>query len=262
MHPILFHFGPIAIYSYGVMLMIGFIAAVLWTRREASRRGVDPGKIVDLSIWLLVSGIVGARLGFVLLNLHYYLGQTPAALLFSDGKIAIQGLSFHGALVGAVSALLIYAWRTKTSWLLLADIFAPALAIGYGFGRIGCFLNGCCYGAPTHLPWGTQFLIDPATHTWTPECHPTQLYAALGSWLIFGLLLWLRPRLSGQGQLFASYLGLYGVLRFLVEIFRRGYTAQILVGPLTEAQVASIFLLIASVFLLIYLRPREAIAQS
>lgn len=258
MHPTLFRFGPIEVYSYGVMLMVGFIAAIFWARREAAKRGVDPNKIIDLALWILIFSLFFARVVFILLNLDFYRSQPLSELFLSGGRIAIQGLSFHGGLLGALLAGLIFARRAKISWRTLADICAPAVALGYGFGRIGCFLNGCCYGAPSTLPWATRFLLDPAGGNWTAPSHPTQLYAALGSWVIFGLLLRLRGRLPGRGQLFFAYLGLYSLLRFSVEFLRRGYSAQVLFDNFTYAQVASVGLFVASVVIIIMLRPKAA----
>jgi phosphatidylglycerol---prolipoprotein diacylglyceryl transferase len=256
MHPYLIRLGPLTIYSYGAMLLVGFLAGLWWARQEGRRRGITPGAIVDLALWMLFGGLLFARIFFILLNFEFYRSQPLSSLFFGGGHFAIQGLSFHGGLFGAILGLLIYARRAQLSWLTLADIMAPAAALGYGFGRIGCFLNGCCYGAPTNLPWGTHFLLDPDSGLCTPPSHPTQIYAALGSWAIFGLLVLLRGKLTGKGQLAFSYLALYSVLRFGVEFFRRGYTAQAAWGSLTQAQLASIIMFIVALGLILYLRPR------
>ncbi|NIM06248.1 MAG: prolipoprotein diacylglyceryl transferase [Armatimonadetes bacterium] len=256
MHPTLFRLGPISIHSYGAMLMIGFVAALLWARREAVRRGIEPVKIVDLSLWLLIFGLVFARVVFILLNLEYYRAEPLSSLFLAQGKFAIQGLSFHGGLAGAMLGGLFYASKAKLSWLTLADICAPAAALAYGFGRIGCFLNGCCYGAPTDLPWAVSFAVDPTATAWTPPSHPTQLYSALGSWAIFGLLLLIKGRVRGRGQLFFIYLALYSVMRFMVEILRSGHSAEIAFDSLTQAQVASAALFVISLLLVYCLRPK------
>jgi len=249
MHPSLFRLGPIEIYSYGVMLMAAFIAAILWAGREAKRRGLQPSQIIDLSLWILLLGLLLARLFFILLNLEYYLSQPLSSLFFWQGRLGIQGLSFHGGLAGAILGLLLYSRRAKIPWLTLADICAPAAALGYGIGRLGCFLNGCCYGSPTDLPWGVRFLISPQSSLLTPPSHPTQIYSALASWAIFALLLWLRDRLRAPGQLFFAYLGLYSGARFLIEFLRRSFSAEIAVDSLTYAQVASMLILALSILL-------------
>jgi phosphatidylglycerol:prolipoprotein diacylglycerol transferase len=256
MHPVLLRLGPISVYSYGAMLMLGFIAAVLWARREAVKQGIEPYKIIDLALWVLIFGLIFARAGFILLNLEYYRSQPFSALFISENRFAIQGLSFHGGLIGAALGGLLFAHRTKLSWLILADISAPALALGYGFGRIGCFLNGCCYGGPADLPWAVRFLDNSLTGTWTLPSHPTQIYSALGSWAIFGLLILMKPRLAAPGRLFFTYVALYSVMRFLIEFLRRGYSAMLAFDSLTQAQAASILLLALSIFLILRLRPR------
>jgi phosphatidylglycerol:prolipoprotein diacylglycerol transferase len=255
MHPYLFRIGPLTIYSYGALLLVGFLAGLWWARREGRRRGIAPGAIVDLSLWMLFGGLLFARVFFILLNFEFYRSQPLVSLFFGSGHFAVQGLSFHGGLFGAIMGSLIYVRRAGLSWLMLADIMAPAAALGYGFGRIGCFLNGCCYGAPTNLSWGTHFLLDPDSGACTPASHPTQIYAALGSWAIFGLLLLLRNRFTGKGQLAFSYLALYSVLRFGVEFFRQGYTAQTAWGIFTQAQIASIIIFMIALGLILYLRP-------
>jgi phosphatidylglycerol:prolipoprotein diacylglycerol transferase len=144
---------------------------------------------------------------------------------------------------------------------------APSTALGYAIARVGCFLRGCCYGAPTSLPWGHRFLLDPsadpshaAPGVLTAPSHPTQLYAAAASLIIFGLLLWLRGRLPARGQLFLAYLAMYSVARWAIEILRRGYSAQP-VAPgswLTQAQVASMVIFAIAVAGIWVLARREA----
>ena len=121
----------------------------------------------------------------------------------------------------------------------MADMAAPGLALGYGIARFGCLLNGCCYGSPTDLPWAMRFPLWPDSAIMTDPSHPTQVYSALGSFLVLAVLLLVRNRLKVRGQLFLLYLMLSAPVRGVVEIFREGYTARALVGSITEAQVAS-----------------------
>lgn len=239
MYPILFHLGPVAVHSYGVMLMVGFLAGIALSRRQAQRRGLSPDLPLDLGIWILIASVVLARGLFVALHWGDYAARPFGAIaIWREG-----GLSFFGGLVGGVVAAIIYARRARLSFWLLADVFSPGLALGYAITRIGCFLNGCCYGVPTDLPWGVVF---PGITT--EPSHPTQLYSSLGSLLIMAMLLWVQPRLKARGQLFLVYLMLYAVLRGLVEILRRGATAEELVRgiPVTQAQFVGVLLLIVS----------------
>jgi len=151
------------------------------------------------------------------------------------------GLSFHGGLLGGVLAGLLLAHRRRVSVWALGDMAAPGLALGYGIGRFGCFLNGCCYGGPTSLPWGVHFPLFPdfPIYIATDPSHPTQIYSALGSFVILSVLLWARRRLPVRGQLFLLYLALYSVMRAGIEVLRKGYTAWPLFDGVTQAQVAS-----------------------
>ena len=235
MFPTLLRIGPVEVHSYGTLLMVGFVAAILLARREARRVGLSPDLPLDLGVWVLVGGVVFARGLHAALNWGYYAAH-PATVLYVWRE---PGLSFYGGLAGGVLAGLAFAWRQRVSFRTLADMAAPAIALGYGITRFGCLLNGCCYGVPTNLPWGVRFPLFPDSMITTDPSHPTQLYAALGSFLILGILLRARTCLAAPGQLFLLYLMLYSVLRSAVEVLRKGVTAEELVGGLTQAQVAS-----------------------
>jgi phosphatidylglycerol:prolipoprotein diacylglycerol transferase len=161
------------------------------------------------------------------------------------------GLSFHGGLLGGILAGLLFAWGRRVPFATLADMTAPGLALGYGITRFGCLLNGCCYGAPTGLPWGIRFPLYPDSHIATDPSHPTQIYSAAGSFLILAVLLWARARMPARGQLFLLYLMLYSVMRAGIEVLRKGYTAQVLFDGITQGQAASAVIL--GVALLLYL---------
>jgi len=235
MYRTLFRIGPLEIHGYGTLLMIGFIAGILLSRREARRLGLSPEIPLDLGIWLLVAGVVMARGMYVLLNWSAFAAR-PVEILYIWRE---GGLSFHGGLLGGVLAGLEFARRQGLRFWTVADMATPGLALGYGIARFGCLLNGCCYGAPTDLPWGMRFPLWPDSPIMTDPSHPTQIYSALGSFLVLAVLLLVRNRLKVRGQLFLLYLMLYAPVRAGVEVFRNGYTARALVGDITEAQVAS-----------------------
>jgi len=253
MLPTLFHIGPVAVRSYGTLLMLGFIAGILLAGREAKRLGLSSELAVDLGLWALLLGIVGARGMFVALNWAQFSARPAEALYVWQ----VGGLSFHGGLLGGVVAALLVAWRHRVGFWSLGDMAAPGLALGYGITRFGCFLNGCCYGGPTSLPWGVRFPLFPDSSITTEPSHPTQIYAALGSFLILFLLLRVRSRLPARGQVFLLYLLLYSVLRASIEVLRRGYTAQVLVDGVTQAQAASAVIFVAAAVGLIWLGRRS-----
>ncbi len=254
MYPTLFRVGPVSIRSYGTLLMIGFVAGILLSRRQARRLGLSPELPLDLGLWVLVLGIVFARGLYALLNWADFTGHPlDIVCVWREG-----GLSYHGGLLGGVLAGLFFAWRRKISFWVLADMVAPGLALGYAIARLGCLLNGCCYGASTDLPWGMRFLLWPDSEVRTEPSHPTQIYASLGSLLILVVLLKLRPRLRAPGQLFLLYLVLYAPMRAAIEALRRGVTARVLVDGITEAQVASAILFVLALAVLIVRGRRTA----
>jgi len=247
--PTLFHIGPVAVRSYGTLLMLGFVAGILLARREAKRLGLSAELAIDLGLWVLVGGLLGARALFVALKWSDFAARPVQALyLWQEG-----GLSYHGGLLGGVAAGLLLARRCRISFWSLADMAAPSIALSYGITRFGCFLNGCCYGAPTTLPWGVRFPLFLDSRITTEPSHPTQIYAALGSFVILALLMKARPRLPARGQLFLLYLALYSALRAAVEVLRKGYTAQVFLDGLTQAQVASAAILVGAIFGFIHL---------
>ena len=252
MLPTVFRIGPVAVHGYGLMLMLGFLAGILLVSRQAKRLGLAPELAVDLGLWTLIGGVLGARAAFVALNW----GDFSARPLEGLYVWQVGGLSFHGGLAGGAVAALLLAWRRKLSFWTLGDVGAPGIALGYGIARFGCLLNGCCYGGPTSLPWGLRFPLYPDSGITTEPSHPTQVYAALGSFLILGVLLWARSRLSTRGQLFLLYVALYAVMRGAVEVLRRGYTARALADGITQAQAASAVMLVAAVVGAIWLGRR------
>lgn len=236
MHPILFKIGPITVRSYGAMTALGILAGFVWVRREFVRKKLPEDLLYDFLIAAIGLGIVGARLFYVMLNWDFYRTNLLAIpMIWADG-----GLSFHGAVAGGILAGLWLTHRYKVSFWELADAVAPALALAHFFGRIGCFLNGCCYGIPTTVPWGVKF-FNPVLGINTLPSHPTQLYEAVGLLVLFFLLARYSRQPAYEGAVFVWWVIFYSVLRFTVEFWRAGATAKIING-LTEAQWLSLVL--------------------
>ncbi len=234
MHPILFKLGPLTIYSYGVMVALGFIVALTLAGREAGRSGkIEPAKILDLGFYLLLSGIIGARITYVLLNIKEYLSNPLEIFMLSHG-----GLIFYGGFVCSILTAAFFLKKWKISFWRAADLLSPYLALGHSIGRIGCFLNGCCYGKDTSLPLGMKFpeLSGPV--------HPTQLYSSLALLFIFLVLRFLQPRFTREGRLFLLYICLYSGFRFLIEFLRGDNPACFF--SLTFSQVLSAILFFAA----------------
>jgi len=234
--------NPITLHSYGFFLVVGFFLATWNACMEARRRGYDPNIILDMAMPMLVATVAMCRVLYIILNPHEFKNFGEMLSIWGGG------LSFHGSLVAAPMVIAYFAWSRKVPFTTLCDIVAPSVFLGYVFGRIGCFLNGCCYGSVCELPWAVHFpnlVNDPATAL----RHPTQLYSAI---LAFGLFVFmqrakLKPAFNRfPGQMSLLFFALYAVERGFIEIFRAGSTAETVFGTdwLTQAQVASIAALV------------------
>ncbi len=211
MHPVVFEIGPITIYSYGLMLSLAFALAVLTAFLNARRHGVDPWLFVDMALLLFLAGLLGSRLLYVALNWDDYAGRPLWTILATwEG-----GVSFYGAILGGFLAAVWFTRRRGLRLAPIADAVAPGLALAAAVGRIGCFLNGCCYGVPTSGILGVFTRFAPGLR------HPTQLYESFAYFLVFGFLLWWqKKRARAPGQLFVLFVGAYLVGRYVVEFFR------------------------------------------
>jgi phosphatidylglycerol:prolipoprotein diacylglycerol transferase len=249
-HPIAFHLGSFEVRWYGVMMAVAFIAG-LWT---ASRRGLLSGisaeKILDIGPWLIVGTIIGARALHVMTYWREEFAGKPFWEAFAVWK---GGLVYYGGLIGATLAGILYARLKKIPLWKLADVLAPSIALGYVFGRIGCLLNGCCFGRECELPWAIHY--PPGHETYPNGVHPTQLYDSLLSLVLYIGLAWLYRRKKFDGQVFAAYLLCYAVTRSIVESFRGDYSQVHIHGPLhlTPAQLISIGIFAAGVGLWAFL---------
>ncbi|MDP2912751.1 MAG: prolipoprotein diacylglyceryl transferase [Candidatus Omnitrophota bacterium] len=242
MHPILIKIGPVAVYSYGVMVSLGAGLAAFLIYRRAGELGFAKDRVIDLVVLLLMSGIVGARLFYVTLNLPYY-----ATNIFEIFDLTKGGLVWYGGFLAALSALIWYTVKRRLNFWVLADLMVPYLALAQAFGRIGCFLNGCCYGieAPRGHPLGVTFPQD--SHILR---YPTQLYSSLVLLLIFVLLRIWQDNRRFVGEIFLGYCILYAAKRFLME-FLRGDNRKVFAG-LTIFQIISIAVLTAALSIFIY----------
>jgi phosphatidylglycerol:prolipoprotein diacylglycerol transferase len=250
-HPVLFHIGKLHIYSYGLMIAIGVVVGLLLARRQSVREGINPDKIIDITFYILVAALIGSRLLFVLMNLEEY--ATDPLKIF---KIWEGGLVFYGGLLLAVAVGIWYIKRLDLPLWQVADIFAPSVAIGHAFGRIGCFLAGCCYGKPSTLPWAVTFADPRSLAPQGIPLHPTQLYSSLGLFAIFSLLVFLRKRKTFHGELFWSYTLMYSIFRFFIEFLRGDPRGSVLGGILSTTQAIGIPIAGISVAMLLYLKQR------
>lgn len=233
MHSKLFQIGPLEIHSYGLMLAISFLIGIYFSMYRAKKHSIDPNKIIDLSVVIVISAIFGARLLYVIFHLDEFKGHWLDTInpFQSSGQVGIAGLTMLGGFIAAVSFGLLYLKIKKLPVLKIADIVVPAIGLGSFITRIGCFLNGCCFGKPTNASWGMVFPHDsPAGYCFPGQTiHPAQLYSSLYGLIIFGLVLLLERYKKFDGFLLYLFFILYGFSRFIVDFFRYYENSMIIV---------------------------------
>lgn len=244
MHQMLFTIGPLKITCFGVMAACGFLSASILLFANRKSRGVSVDAINDLTLYSIVAGILGARLFYVIQFWPEY--QNNFLQIFRIDK---GGLVFYGGFFAALATLYIYCKRKDLSFLGVIDLLAPCLAIGHAFGRIGCFLNGCCYGRPTTLPWGVEFPQGsfPFENYPFEKLHPTQLYESAFNFLLAIALVILLRKSKTKGVVAATYLITYGIGRFIIEMFR-GDNAKFM-NLFTVSQFIGIILIAAGIYI-------------
>jgi phosphatidylglycerol:prolipoprotein diacylglycerol transferase len=254
-YPLIFNIGPIEITGYGLMMMVGFLTGGWAIQRELRRRGLNEEYASDIVVAAVIGGIIGAKLWYVVLT------QDPGAL------ISRSGLVWYGGFIGGTVAVYLNGLRKRVPTRITCDLVAPALAVGYALGRVGCFLVQDDYGTPTSLPWGMKFpeglppstalrlnsdygvpIPDGVNPLEVLAVHPTQLYEVAAMLVAFWALWRLRTHVRAAGWLFGAYLLFAGTERFLIEFIRA--KDDRFVAGFTVAQVASIIIAAAGVLLM------------
>ncbi len=256
MHPILFEVGNWPVYTYGVLLALAYLAGLQLAVVRAKRAGLNPARVMDLGIYLIIAALVGAKLMLIAVDYQYF-QMRPAELL----SLVRAGGVFYGGLIAAFATGLWLVRRYGLPMWKTADMIAPGIALGHVIGRFGCLMAGCCYGRPTDVPWAITFHNPVATaNVGTPlqiPLHPTQMYDAGAEALILVFLLVSERR----GRPFAGrtiwlYMLLYAISRFIIE-FYRGDERGMIFGVSTS-QFVSLILAPLSVFMLWWLHRRSA----
>ncbi|HUT02417.1 MAG TPA: prolipoprotein diacylglyceryl transferase [bacterium] len=243
MHPVLFKIGEFNIGTYGVALSIAFAVAIFLAYRRAKETGANPERVFNLCIWVILGGILGAKLLLLLVDFGYY-SRNPEALL---SVWRLGGVWWGGPIVGALVAWL-YTRHYRMGFLKSADILSPSMAIGVAIGRLGgCFMAGCCYGRPTSCSLGVVFTNEYSHRMFgTPlhiPIHPTQVYNSAANLINFIILILIYNKKKFNGQIFLSYVMLYSVGRFITEFFRgdpRGSVSILSWQPSTSQFIAVI----------------------
>ncbi|MDA7511234.1 prolipoprotein diacylglyceryl transferase [bacterium] len=240
MDPVAFSLGGFDIHWYGVFVAAGFLAG-LWTAgRRGLIYGLSPEKTADLGPWIIIGALIGARTLYVV---TYWDDDFAGKNLLNVFKIRQGGLVFYGGFIGAALSTILYTRLKSVPLWQIADAFAPSIALGHAFGRLGCLMTGCCYGKVCVLPWAIEFPKDHITHP--HSVHPTQIYESGLNLALYLSLAFFYRRKRFEGQVFAVYLMSYAILRAFVEMFRGDYADQKFTGLLTPGQQVGIGIFVA-----------------
>ncbi len=257
MYPVLLQIGHVTLHTYGLLVAAGVLVGLWLARRQAERAGLDPDRVWNLGIYMVLAALVGSKLWLLLADWSYYVAHPREVFSFST---LLSGGVYYGGFLAALAVVLLYARHFRMRFLTLADVYAAPLALGHAIGRLGCFAAGCCYGKPTSLAWGVTFTNPYARAlVGTPlgiPLHPTQLYESAAEFLIFVFLVFLGRRQRFAGELFASYAVLYGLARGTIEFFRGDPDRTLLAGgAFSLMQVVSVALIVVGVTLLLRKAP-------
>lgn len=238
----LFSIGPLTIHGYGLMIAVGILACIFMGMQRAKKKNLSDESVLDIAIVSVLCGFIGSKILFVIVEFDSFL-KDPLKVLGSEGFVV------YGGIIAGVLAAILYCRRKNLAFLEYFDLLAPSISLAQGFGRIGCFLAGCCYGRETDSFLGVTFpegSFAPAG----VKLLPTQLFSSAGDFLIMFVLLVYSKRSKQKGNVGALYLVLYGIGRFLIEFLRSDDRGT--VGSLSTSQFISIG--IVAIALLMFFR--------
>lgn len=233
----------LTIYTYGVLVALAFLAGLVFVYFEAKRVGESPQEITNLVFYVIIAAIIGSRVVYVLVVEPASILKNPLVLI----KVWEGGLVFYGGLIGAILVSLYYVWRHHLNYWKITDIFAPAIPLGHAFGRMGCFMAGCCHGRPSPDAWWSLKFPSGVGSFAPPDIplYPTQLIEAGFNLLVFVGLFLFRKHKRFQGQVLAVYLIIYAILRSIIELYRgdaeRGFVVD---ETLSTSQFISIIMVV------------------
>jgi len=255
MNPELFRIGPFTVHSYGVMLALSFILGIFIAVKRAEKKGIKGDEIMNLGFIIILASIIGARLFYLFFHLEEFKGRMIYAFwpVQENGTIGLGGLILLGGFIFAFISATFYLIYKKLNFWKIADTIAPSIALGIFLTRIGCYLNGCCFGKACNLAWGVQFPFNsPAGSVMgNVHIHPTQLYSSFYGLAIFLILLWFDRKSYFDGLLIGIFLILYGISRFMVDFFRYYEDQMFLIDGLQFNQIVSLLLIIAGIVMIV-----------
>jgi phosphatidylglycerol:prolipoprotein diacylglycerol transferase len=262
LHPVLFDLW-FPVRSYGLVMALAFIAGILLARRRARAAGLNPDVIIDFAFFVILASIAGARAVHVIVQWEYYRGDPLSVFRLWEGGLAQYG----GIAAGVATGIAFFVKRRIDPWHG-ADIVTPSVALGVAIGRMGCFLNGCCYGKPCDLPWAVTFHPSSIAgqHVHDTPLHPTQIYESVVALVIFFVLLAVDRRKPFHGFLLWLFIILLAAYRFLIDPIRTYESMAMAVETpglsLTSNQVIGLVLIAVSVVFMFFLRTRARRASA
>lgn len=243
MHPTLIKIGPVDIRYYGVMYVIAIIVGIILLRKEIWRKGINLTKddVIGFTFWMIIGGIFGARIFYVLFLWNSYYVQNPMEIF----AVWHGGLAIHGGILGGTATVFLYSKVKRVKFFELTDAVSPLLALGQAFGRFGNFMNGDAHGIPTQLPWGIVFPEGSVAGDEFPgqPLHPVMLYELALNLISFFILWKFRKSEHRNGFIFALYLFNYGFIRFFVSFLRAD---SLMVGRFRGAHILSALFIVGS----------------
>ena len=265
----------IPVFGYGLMMFVGFSVATLLASRRVGVIGQPPDVIWDMMMWVLIPGLIGARATYLVQNWnHVFAGKQGTDFLLTFVALWDGGIVFLGGVIGGIVGIVIFCKRREINPIALCDVIAPSLFVGEGFGRLGCFLYGCCFGRACDLPWAVQFPPDsltfdklvergtiPRDALMTIPLHPTQLYSSFAAFVLAGILAWFFRRRPFDGATMALAAILYGIIRFSLEILRDDEPPRWGTG-LTFSQLMGIGLVVTGVGLMVWCSRRKTLTRA
>ena len=267
MHSVVFRIGPVVVRSYGVFLTISFAVGLWLALVRAKRWKVKPDLILDLFLITLVSSIFGSRFFYVVFHLEEFERHPWDVInpVQSSGELGIAGLSMVGGVVLAIGSSLVYLFLKRQNVWRIADLLSPSFMLGLGITRIGCFLNGCCYGRATDSCLGVVFPYDSAAGYFNPDTpiYPTQLFSSGAGFLIFLFLLWSEKYKRFDGFTFWAMILLFSLQRIIIDFFRYYEHEMVFtsVGPVNISinQAVLIPVVLLSILIWNHLRARQTL---
>lgn len=243
----LFSLGPVTVHGYGFMIALGILCCVAMASYRAKKYHMNPDAVLDIAIYGVIVGFLGAKLMYVIVEFPRFI-KDPMSILGSEGFVV------YGGIIAGVLAAVVYCRIKKLKFMEYFDLCAPSIALAQGFGRIGCFLAGCCYGRQTDSFLGVVFPEGSLAPSGV-KLLPTQLFSSAGDFVIALILILYYKKKKRTGDVGALYMLLYGVGRFLIEILRNDSRGA--VGAFSTSQFISIFIVLGSFVMFVWNRSRE-----